>query len=97
MRDGRLLGDGDILHQPGLVQALEALADEGAASVYRGSLAEALLRVDGIVLTADDLEGYRAVWRDPTLVPYAGRRVVDARGPLWGPRAPAAAPAPRGS
>ena len=78
--DGRLLGDGDILDQPGLVQALEALADEGAASVYLGSLAEALLGVDGVVVTASDLASYRAVWRDPTLVPYAGRRVVTRAG-----------------
>ena len=79
-RDGRLLRDGDLLHQPGLVEALEALAEEGAASVYRGSLAEALLRVDGVVLTADDLAGYRPIWRDPVLVGYAGRRIATRRG-----------------
>ena len=50
-RDGHVLGDGDVLHQPGLVQTLEALADEGAASVYRGSIAEALLQIDGLVLS----------------------------------------------
>ena len=73
------LGDGDILHQPGIVQALEALADEGAASVYRGSIAESLSdRRDRA--HRDDLESYRAVWRDPTLVPYAGRRVVTRAG-----------------
>ena len=79
-REGRTLGEGDVLAQPGLVEALEALADEGAASVYRGSIAESLLRIDGIVLTADDLASYRALWRDPTLVPYAGRRVATRAG-----------------
>ncbi|WP_421019184.1 gamma-glutamyltransferase, partial [Klebsiella pneumoniae] len=39
----RLLREGDELRQPGLIRALEVLADEGAASVYRGSLARALL------------------------------------------------------
>lgn len=83
VREGRTLGEGDVLDQPGLAQTLEALADEGAASVYRGSLAEALLSVDGIVLDADDLRDYRPVWRDPLVVPYQGRRVA-SRGGLSG-------------
>jgi gamma-glutamyltranspeptidase / glutathione hydrolase len=82
-RDGRLFEEGDVLHQPGLVETLEALAEEGAASVYRGSIAEALLRVDGVVLTADDLAGYRPLWRDPVFVEYAGRRIA-TRGGLSG-------------
>jgi gamma-glutamyltranspeptidase/glutathione hydrolase len=65
------------------VQTLEALADEGPASVYRGALAEALLSVDGIVLTAGDLRDYRPIWRDPDVVPYRGRRVA-TRGGLSG-------------
>jgi gamma-glutamyltranspeptidase/glutathione hydrolase len=80
LRDGDLLGDGALLTQPGLAETLEALAEEGAQSVYRGSLAEALLRVDGVVLTADDLAGYRALWREPVLVEYAGRRVATREG-----------------
>lgn len=83
IREGRTLGEGDVLGQPGLVQTLEALADEGATSVYRGSLAEALLSVDGIALTAEDLRDYRPVWRDPILVGYQGRRVA-TRGGLSG-------------
>jgi gamma-glutamyltranspeptidase/glutathione hydrolase len=82
-RDGRTLAEGELLDQPGLVQTLEALAEEGSASVYRGSIAEALLAVDGIVLTADDLRGYRPLWRYPVLVPYRGRRVA-TRGGLSG-------------
>jgi gamma-glutamyltranspeptidase/glutathione hydrolase len=82
-RDGRPLEEGERLEQPGLVQTLEALAEEGAASVYRGSLAEALLAVDDVVLTAEDLKGYRPVWRDPAVVPYRGRRVA-TRGGLSG-------------
>jgi gamma-glutamyltranspeptidase / glutathione hydrolase len=79
-RDGRTLGASDVLHQPGLVETIDALAEEGTASVYRGSLAEALLRVDGVVLTADDLAGYRPLWRDPAFVEYAGRRVATRAG-----------------
>jgi gamma-glutamyltranspeptidase / glutathione hydrolase len=82
-RDGETLGKGDLLDQPGLVQALEALAEEGAGSVYRGSLAEALVAVDGIVLDASDLASYRALWREPVLAPFAGRRIA-TRGGLSG-------------
>jgi gamma-glutamyltranspeptidase/glutathione hydrolase len=66
-----------------LVQTLEALAEEGAESVYRGSLAEALLRIDGIVFTAVDLRNYRAQWRDPVLADFHGNRVA-TRGGLSG-------------
>jgi gamma-glutamyltranspeptidase/glutathione hydrolase len=82
-RDGGVLADGDVLDQPGLVQTLEAIAEEGAASVYRGSIAEALLQIDGIVLSADDLASYRPAWREPALAGYAGRRIA-TRGGLSG-------------
>ena len=82
-RDGETLGKGDLLDQPGLVQALEALAEEGAGSVYRGSLAEALVAVDGVVLDASDLASYRPLWREPVLAPFAGRRIA-TRGGLSG-------------
>ena len=78
-----MLDEGELLEQPGLVDALEALAEEGAESAYRGSIAEALVRVDGVVLTADDLRSYRPRWRDPVIVPFHGFRVA-TRGGLSG-------------
>jgi gamma-glutamyltranspeptidase / glutathione hydrolase len=66
--------------QPGLVQTLEALAEEGTTSVYRGSLAEALLRVDGVVFAAADLGDYSARWTDPVLVGFQGHRVATRAG-----------------
>jgi gamma-glutamyltranspeptidase/glutathione hydrolase len=83
VRDGRTLAEGELLEQPGLVDALEALAEEGAASVYRGSLAEALLRMEGVVVTREDLRDYRARWRDPALVEWNAYRVA-TRGGLSG-------------
>jgi gamma-glutamyltranspeptidase/glutathione hydrolase len=80
VRDGRTLQTGDVLQQPGLVDTLEALADEGAASVYRGSLAEALLAIDGLCITADDLRDYRPRWSDPALVDFHGHRIATRRG-----------------
>lgn len=83
VRDGRILERGEILDQPGLADALEALSSEGWTSAYRGSLAEALLAVDGVVITADDLRDYRARWRDPVVTRFHGMRVA-TRGGLSG-------------
>jgi len=80
---GRLLGEGGLLEQPGLVQALELVRDEGAASVYTGSIAETLLELmaarDGSV-TADDLASYAAVWSEPAACAFAGRDVRTRAG-----------------
>lgn len=83
VRDGRMLREGEPLEQPGVVEALEMLSEEGTASAYRGSLAEALLRIDGVVLTADDLRDYRARWVDSIVVGFGGYRVA-TRGGLSG-------------
>jgi gamma-glutamyltranspeptidase/glutathione hydrolase len=80
---GSLLGAGDLLEQPGLVAALELVRDEGAASVYTGSIAEALLALvaeRGGAITRDDLRSYSAVWRPPAEVAFAGRRVLTRGG-----------------
>jgi len=83
VREGRTLREGEMLDQPGLVQTLEALSEEGAASIYRGSLSEALVGVDGVVFTAQDLLDYRARWTDPVIAPFQGHRVA-TRGGLSG-------------
>jgi gamma-glutamyltranspeptidase/glutathione hydrolase len=80
---GRLLGPGDRLEQPGLVAALELLAEEGAESVYRGSIASALEAEPGAIVTRADLEAYEALWSEPLVVEYAGTRIC-TRGGLSG-------------
>lgn len=83
LREDRALREGEILHQPGLVATLEALSEEGAASVYRGSLAEALVATDGVVCTGEDLRAYRVRWTDPVAVDLHGHRIA-TRGGLSG-------------
>src|SRR4051812_15036658 len=81
--DGALLTDGDLLRQPGLVAALETVRDEGAASVYRGTIARSLLAlVDerGGVVTDTDLAGYEARWLPAVAVAFAARRVLTRSG-----------------
>ncbi len=80
---GKLLREGERLRQPGLVTALEAIAAEGAASAYTGTLASVLLALmaerDGAI-TGDDLASYRAEWRGPVETAYAGTRVLTRAG-----------------
>ena len=71
---GELLRAGDRLQQPGLVAALEALADD-AAAVYGGAIATELLALSterGGLLTRADLDAYETSWSDPIEVGYAG-------------------------
>jgi gamma-glutamyltranspeptidase/glutathione hydrolase len=80
---GRLLASGDRLDQPGLVRALELLAQEGASCAYTGSLGEALLELmeqRGGLVTREDLREYEAVWTDPVDVGYRGTRFLTRSG-----------------
>ncbi len=80
---GALLEWGDVLHQPGLVAALELVRDEGASSVYRGTIADALVALvaerDGVLRRAD-LETYVPLWSSPVEVTFTGRRVATRAG-----------------
>jgi gamma-glutamyltranspeptidase/glutathione hydrolase len=80
---GRTLAAGDRLSQPGLADAIRVLVEEGPRSLYVGTLAEALLQVDGITLTPADLAGYDATWGEPAVVEYHGAHVF-TRGGLSG-------------
>lgn len=80
---GALLQAGEQLRQPGLIRALELLAEEGAESAYRGSLGRALLELmdeRGGLVTHDDLAAYEATWSEPAEVGYAGTRVLTRCG-----------------
>ena len=80
---GRLLAEGDLLDQPGLVAALELIRDEGASSVYSGSIAAALLDLVADrhgALTGTDLRDYRAEWSAPVETRFAARRVLTRGG-----------------
>jgi gamma-glutamyltranspeptidase/glutathione hydrolase len=78
--EGHPLETGDTLSQPGLANAFEIVAAEGAESIYRGSLAEALLGIDGIGVSRADLERYEARWTAPVEVRFAGTRFLTRAG-----------------
>jgi gamma-glutamyltranspeptidase/glutathione hydrolase len=80
---GKLLPADGRLEQPGLVRALELLAEEGPRSVYEGSLAEALLALMGErggLVTRADLDAYEAGWSEPVESGYAGTRFLTRAG-----------------
>jgi gamma-glutamyltranspeptidase/glutathione hydrolase len=80
---GVLLAEGELLEQPGLVDALELLRDEGATSVYTGTIAQVLLdlvRERAGALTAADLRAYRALWSEPVEVQFSACRVLTRAG-----------------
>jgi gamma-glutamyltranspeptidase / glutathione hydrolase len=80
---GELLPAGGRLEQPGLVQALELLTEEGPRSVYEGSLAQALLALmdeRGGLVTPADLEAYEARLTEPVEVDYVGTRFLTRAG-----------------
>jgi gamma-glutamyltranspeptidase/glutathione hydrolase len=80
---GKLLEAGELLQQPGLVRALELVRDEGAQSVYTGTIGQALERLlaeRGGSLAPGDLASYTPLWSEPVSVPFAGRRVLTRAG-----------------
>ncbi|HEY2542701.1 MAG TPA: gamma-glutamyltransferase [Gaiellaceae bacterium] len=80
---GGLLQSGDRLEQPGLVAALESLADEGAAGAYTGTIGRSLLELSaerGGVLTEHDLASYAARWAEPIETPWLGLRFLSRGG-----------------
>ena len=96
---GVLLGAGGRLEQPGLVRALELLAEEGPRSLYEGGLARALLELmdeRGGLVTERDLGDYEAVWAEPPEVGYAGTRFLTREGLSGFPEVISAIPPLRG-
>ncbi len=80
---GRLLAAGDVLRQPGLAEAFELVADEGAQTFYSGTIARSILDLmaeRGGLVTADDLAAYKPCWREPVAVRFAGTRVLTRPG-----------------
>lgn len=69
---------GAWLRQPDLAAQLAAIADEGAASFYCGTVAERMLaagRESGWLIARDDLAGHRSLAQAPIAAPFCGREV----------------------
>jgi gamma-glutamyltranspeptidase/glutathione hydrolase len=85
--EGRILREGELLHNPELGDALVRLGQDGAAPFYRGDIADSVcqwLQARGGFLSADDLAGYRAIEREPVNVGYRDRQVLTNPPPSAG-------------
>ncbi len=86
-REGRPYEAGDVLRQPDLARTLERIAEQGPDGFYRGETArliEAEMRRGGGLITARDLESYRAKKRAPLVGSYRGYEVLSAPPPSSG-------------
>jgi gamma-glutamyltranspeptidase len=65
-----LLEEGDILTNPALADTLEAIAEDGIKAIYEGERAKQMaqeIQDLGGILTAEDMNNYRATMRDPLI------------------------------
>jgi gamma-glutamyltranspeptidase/glutathione hydrolase len=75
---------GAVAPQPELARTLRAIGDEGPDAVYRGPLAEAIVRAvrsGGGALTPEDLSSHDTLVGDPVETTWQGRTLLMARPP----------------
>ncbi|MEI8105045.1 MAG: gamma-glutamyltransferase [Actinomycetes bacterium] len=84
---GSRLVAGDTLRLPDLADTLDAIAENGAAELYRGERARAIVAAmvaGGGQITLEDLAAYRVVWRRPVHAPFRGYDVISNPPPSSG-------------
>jgi gamma-glutamyltranspeptidase/glutathione hydrolase len=85
--EGHVLGEGELLRNPELGDALALLGQEGAEPFYRGEIAATVcdwMAARGAALSSVNLAGYRAVEREPVRVRYRDREVLTNPPPSAG-------------
>ena len=79
MPGGKPHVEGDKLAIPELVATLRRIADKGDEGFYKGETAAAIvaeMKSGGGLITAADLSGYKAIWREPLAFTYRGYHVL---------------------
>lgn len=77
-RGDRPLREGEVLIQKDLAGTLRAIAARGKDAFYRGKVAEALvkeMRVRGGLITQEDLDSYRVLYRTPVSSTFQDTRI----------------------
>lgn len=85
--DGKPVAVGDTVKNPELAVVLERIAAKGSAGFYKGETAKAIataMHDNGGLITAKDLAGYKALWRDPIKVKYRGKQLYTMPPPSSG-------------
>ncbi len=72
---------------PDLAATLERIAQGGPKGFYEGKTAELIvaeMKAGGGIITADDLKGYKAIWREPLRFSYRGNSIISMPPPSSG-------------
>ena len=76
---GRIVELGETFRQPELAATLRRIRDQGTEGFYGGETADLIVaemeRGEGLI-THQDLDAYRAVWRDPIEFTYRGHTIL---------------------
>jgi len=78
---------GQLFKQPEMAQTLERIADKGVSEFYQGKTADLLvaqMQADKGLITRQDLQDYKAIWREPMAVSWRGNVVYTAPPPSSG-------------
>jgi gamma-glutamyltranspeptidase/glutathione hydrolase len=87
LRDGAPPPVGVRFEQPELAATLSRIRDRGEDAFYRGEIARMLvaeMELGGGIVTLDDLDAYRAVWREPIVAEYRGSTILSMPPPSSG-------------
>ena len=79
--------EGTVVAIPLLAVVLERIRDHGADGFYKGETAAAIvkeLKAGGGLITAEDLAGYKAEWREPLKFSYRGHALFSMPPPSSG-------------
>lgn len=77
-RDDRPLHEGELLVQKDLARTLREIAKKGKDAFYKGRVAKAIvseMKAKGGLLTQEDLDAYRVLYRTPLLSSFQGAQI----------------------
>jgi len=87
MPNSAAAASGAMIKIPELAITLERIAKRGSDGFYKGETAAAIvaeMKSGGGIITAQDLAGYKPVWRDPLRFEYRGHAIVSMPPPSSG-------------
>jgi gamma-glutamyltranspeptidase / glutathione hydrolase len=86
MPGGKPLDVGAVVKNPELAIVLERIAKRGPDGFYKGDTAKLIVDAmqDGGLITAKDLAGYKALWREPIRFSYRGKKIATMPPPSSG-------------
>ncbi|KAH9839396.1 gamma-glutamyltranspeptidase [Rhodofomes roseus] len=86
--EGHLLKEGETIRRTNLSRTLAVIAEEGADALYKGPIADSLIRkirATGGIMTHEDLQNYAVHVRPALQGTYRGRKVYTQHAPTSGP------------